>query len=238
LKIMVDLSRWTKKDIDKLENSKDSVIGLAGMPEGSYDIMQFGAASKDFVFERGIALKKGEIREEAGAGRQQQGLHEPGVRTATESTVLQENADTINKWRAFIFSEFAASVIEKMIFIVSVTYEPERIAQMVGYPVESIAPFLQPYDPSKYVVSYGQAAMSELAERREKFMLFMQMFGQAINPAMALQMATDIFDLEYTDELLVPGQLLGGGGTAGGGGGQPATPGFRPPESQQQQGAI
>lgn len=237
--VILDAARWPKESIKELEKSKDSFIALTGDPAGSYDIMQFGAASKNFVFDQILGLKKQEIREEAGAGRQQQGMHEVGVRTATESMLLEGNADVINKWRARKFSEFASRVLEKMLFIVSVTYPPERIAKMVGYPVQAIAPFLEPYDPSKYILKYGEAAIMDRAERQQKFMAFVQMFGQVLNPAMAVQVAADIFDLEYSDEMLVPGQLMGGGGGQQAGGGEPATAGFRPEESQQgQQGAL
>jgi len=236
LKIALDAGRWTKANRAKLENSQDSIIDLAGDPAGSYEIMQFGSASKEFVFERTRAIKMATIRELAGSGRMQQGLHEVGVGSATEAATLQNNADVINQWRSNKLAEFAARVLEKMIFIVSVTYSPERIAKMVGYPAESIAPFLQPYDPSKYVLKYGQAALADQQERQQKFMMFVQMFGQSLNPALVAQIAADIFDLEYTDELLIPGTPMGGAPGQLGQGGQQATTGFRPAESQEQTG--
>lgn len=236
LKILISAADWPPEMRKQLLTSKDSVIPLTGDPAGAYDVMDYGAASKEFLYENAKAEKRATIRELAGAGRMQQGLHETGVGSATESALLQSNADVITKWRANKFSEFAANVIEKMLFIVSVTYEPARIAKMVGYPVEVIAPHLQPYDPSRYVLSYGQAAVADQQERREKFMLVMQLFGNTINPAIAMQMAADIFDLEYTDELLIPGTLLGGQTAQQSGGGQMATTGFRPEESQGQQG--
>jgi hypothetical protein len=236
IKIIVDAARWTKKNIAALENSQDSIIAMNGLQAGSFEVVDYHGASKNFTYERTRAMKMATIRELAGAGRMQQGLHEVGVGSATESALLQGNADVITQWRANKFSEFAARVIEKMLFIISVTYEPERIAKMVGIPnPESLVPFLQPYDPSKYVLKYGQAAVGDQADRREKFMAFIQLFGQVINPAIAVKVATEIFDLEYTDELTIPGMVLGGNqGAAGGQGGQQATTGFRPAESQQQ----
>lgn len=238
INVLVDVAKIPKEMIKELEKSKDSFIAVTGDPAGSYDIMQFGAASKNFVFDQILGLKKQEIREQAGAGRQQQGMHEPGIRTATESMLLEGNADVINKWRARKFSEFASRVLEKMLFIVSVTYTPERIAKMVGYPVQAIAPFLEPYDPSKYILKYGETAVTDRAERMQKFQAFVGLFGQVLNPAMMIQVAADVFDLEYSDEMLIPGQMMGGGAGQQTGGGQPATAGFRPEESQSQQQAI
>lgn len=235
LKILVDAAKFGPEQRKELELSKDSVISIAGDPKGSYEVMNYGAASSQFAFERAMGLKDQTIREIAGAGRQQQGLHEVGVSSATESSILQGNADAINLWRSQRFADFAGRVLEKMLFIVTATYEPERIAKMVGYPVQAIAPFLaEPYDPSRFMLTYGQAALMDARERREKFMAFVQLFGSVINPAVLVQVAADVFDLEYTDEMLVPGQMLGNPAMQGQGGGQQATPGFRPAESQNQ----
>lgn len=234
IKIAVNAATWNKTMIKQLQSSGDSIIPLTTAPAGSFEVIDYGGAGKNFTYERNRASKMATIRELSGSGRMQQGLHEPGVGSATESAVLQNNADVITQWRANKFSEFAARVIEKMLFIVSVTYQPERIAKMVGLPAQSIAPFLEPYDPSKYVLKYGQAAMNDQRDRRDKFMAFMQMFGPVINPMLAVKVATEIFDLEYTDALVIPGMVLGGQGQQGGQGGQQATTGFRPEESQGQ----
>ena len=235
LKIIVDASKFGPKQRKELDKSEDSIISVPGDPKGSYEVINYGSASNQFAFERALGLKDQTVRNIAGAGRQQEGLHEVGVSSATESSILQGNADAINLWRSQRFADFAGRVLEKMLFIVTATYEPERIAKMVGYPVQAIAPFIsEPYDPSKFMLTYGQAALMDSAERRENFMIFMKLFGGAINPAIAVQIAADIFDLQYTDEMLVPGQMLGNPAMQGQGGGQPATPGYRPAESQNQ----
>lgn len=238
IKMLINIAGMKPEARKQLENSNDAVIPITGDPQNMVEVVNYGAAASNFVFERAMSIKKGEIREIAGAGRQQMGIHETGVRTATESQNLQVNADSVNAWRSKRFNDFAARVIEKMIFITTVTQTPEAIAKMVGYPVHLVIPWLEPYDPSRYITTYGGAALQDQAERREKFMAFMQLFGQALNPAMAIQIAADVFDIEYTDKLLVPGLGLGGAvggqGQLAGGGGEPASAGFRPEESQGQ----
>lgn len=232
IKILVDSARFDRKAKSQLQSSSDSIISLAGNPGGSYEVIDYSGASKSFVFEQAMQIKKNEIREMAGSGRQQQGLHEVGVRTATESKVLQANADTVNRWRSERFSSFASRILEKMIYIVSVTYPPERIAQMVGTQPLVVQALIEPYNPLKYELSYGNAAIMDRQERMEKFMTFVQLFGQALNPAVVLQVASDVFDLEYTDLALIPGAQMGQSRPPNQSG-QQASAGYRPPESQE-----
>lgn len=238
LKIAVNAGVWNKDAIAKLETSVDSVIPLAGDMAGSFEVLDYGGASQTFTYEINRQMKESTIRGLAGAGKMQQGIRETGVNSATEAATLQANADVITQWRANKFADFVAKILEKMLFIVSVTYTPERIAKMVGLEADTVAAVLrgEPYDPSKYVLTYGQAALADRAERREKFESFISLFGSVMNPATAMRIYADILGIEYTDEMIIPGASLAGNN--GGGqqaGGEPATTGFRPEESQQPQ---
>ena len=235
LKIGVDASRWTKDNIAKLETSGDSIIPLMGDVAGSFEVLDYGGASQNFTYERNRQSKMSTIRELAGSGRMQQGLHETGVSSATESSLLQSNADVITQWRSNKFSEFVSRVLEKMLFIVSQTYTPERIAKMVGIEGDTVAAVLrgEPYDPSKYILSYGQAALADRADRREKLESYIGLFGPALNPAVIMRQYADVLGIEYTDEMIIPGVPIGGAQGGQQQGGQQATPGFRPEEAQQ-----
>ncbi len=236
IKIVVDTAAgWNKDNIAKLETSGDSIIPLIGAPDASFSVLDYGGASQTYTYESKRQSKMATIRELAGAGRMQQGLHETGVSSATESALLQGNADVITQWRSNKFSEFVARVLEKMLFIVSVTYTPERIAKMVGLDSDTVSAVLrgEPYDPSKYILTYGQAALADRADRREKIESYISLFGPVLNTPVIAKLYADVLGIEYTDEMIIPGASMGG--AQGGGqqqGGQQATTGFRPEEAQ------
>ena len=236
IKLLVNAALIPDKLQKKFETSKDEVIPVKGNPQGATFPVDYRTVSSNYSFERAMDRKMATLRELSGVTYTERGIHEPGVQTATESAMLKGASEVRNAWRSEMFSKFASRVLEKLLYIVTTTYEPARIAKMVGYPVEAIRPYIRPYDPSRFVLEYGQAAAASNIERIQKLQVLVNMIGPALNPAMVLKLLTDALGFEYSDALLIQGQLLQTGGASGAMSQSPAgTPGRRPAETGEAQ---
>lgn len=207
-KVLYNQALWKADMIKKLEASSDSVIGIAGPPTGSYEVMDLGISSKQFVFDRAIALKEETIRSISGVTRSQMGEHDVGAKTAFEVNVLKGSADVKMAMRLELFESFASRVMEKLLYIVSIEYEPARVAQMTGIRADVVDGLMQPYDPSRFVLSYGESAMEANNERLQK-LTFLLNSGLPLNPVEFGRIFMDALNLEYTDNLILPGIPMG-----------------------------
>lgn len=207
-KVIYDKTKWKQDMVDSLATNSDSVIGLMGPPADSYEVMDLGVASKQFVFDKAIDIKKETIRSISGVTRSQMGEHDTGVQTAFESNMLSKNADVKTAMRLEMFETFASRVIEKLLYIASVEYTPERLASMTGIRSDVVAQMMKPYDPSRFVLDYGDSAMQANNERLNKLMILLNS-GIPLNPNEFARIFMDALNLEYSDNLIMPNMPMG-----------------------------
>lgn len=234
IKLLLNSAVWKPEEIKRLERGVDTTHGLPGDPRDSYEIIDYGATGTNFMFEQLMERKRRIIRDQSGVSQVQMGTPEPGIDTATEASILKGQGDLRNLWRAKMFSMFASRVLEKMFYVISVTYEPERIAAMAGLPVPMVVPLIEAYNPSKFLVEYGHTAAISRTERLQKLQILASLAGPALNPAVFLKLLTEVLGFEFSDALLVQGQMLSGGSPQQGNQAAPGTPGARPAESDDQ----
>jgi hypothetical protein len=204
-KFLYDGTKWKSEMVKLLKTANDEVIPTIGPPEGSYQVIDLGIASKQFVFDQAINLKLATIRSSSGVTSQQQGVAQAGIDTAFEVNTLQSAADVKNKMRLSIFEAFAQRVLEKLIYLVSVEYTSDRIAGMVGFDEDIIRQMnIPPYDPSKYIVKYGESAVTANQDKLQKLMI-LQQSGLPLNPVEYARQMVDALGLEWTDELIIQG---------------------------------
>jgi len=236
-KTMFDSTKIKPDIIKLLKNAEDAILPVVGPPQGVIETVDLGISGKQFVFDQAINIKETTIRSMSGVTRQEMGVAETGVDTAFEVNTLKKASDVKNQMRLTLFETFATRVLEKLMYIVSVEYMPDRIAKMTGIDQSIIDELIEPYDPGRYLVEYGQTAANSNNERMNKLQWLMQSpLAQAINPAWALQIASDALGFEYTDNMILPGAtLMGAKGGQQGGATQPqgvSTPGNRQDNSQ------
>jgi len=235
-KIMFDSTKVKPDVIKLLKNAEDVVLPVVGPPQGVVETVDLGISGKQFVFDQAINIKETTIRSMSGVTQQEMGVAETGVDTAFEVNTLKKASDIKNQMRLTLFESFATRILEKLMYIVSVEYTPDRIAKMTGIDEFIISDLLEPYDPGRYLVEYGQTAANSNIERMNKLQWLMQSpLAQAINPAWALQIASDALGFEYTDNMILPGVTLQSGAGQQQGATAPqgvSTPGSRQDNSQ------
>ena len=217
-KLLFDSTKIKHTMAELLKSANDSVIAITGPPAGVIESVDLGISNKQFVFDQAINLKNTTIREMSGVPLQSMGIAQPGVDSAYEVATLQKEGDVKNKMRLNVFEDFAKRVIEKLIYIVSVEYTPDRIAKMTGVDVSLIEQLMEPYDPGRYLLEYGESAVGSSIERRNDLQwLWQSPLAQALNPVWSAQMAADVLGLEYTDTMILPGSMMGGNNQPQGG---------------------
>lgn len=252
-KVMVRLAEWNEEAIRKLESNEDEIIGINAQDlRNAVEVIDYKTASKEYNFVTGISLLKQIIRSNTGVAMQDRGQHEPGVETLGEVNMLQQASDIRNRMRQRMFSRFASEALGKLLFIISQTYTPERIAKLAGLsPIPMYAQVISqmgPFDETRFQLDYGQTAMNSRNERIQKIMVFQQMMGpfmQFVNPVVFAKMATDALGFDWNTELMLYQSLnmmgTGGGGQGGQGQQQMQGPATQVAQSrmvqpQQQQG--
>lgn len=205
-KMIFNPNAWDEDAIKEMKKNSDSYIHVEADPslEGSYHVVDFGTSRGMYAWDRAISAYQEIIRSSTGVTQQELGRHEEGVETLGEVQVLKMASGIKNSMRQKRFSRFAARVISKLLYIVSTTYPRERILEMAGMsPDDPRGYTLGVFDPTKFVVEYGGTAMNSRIERWNKLQAFFGLFGQYLNPAVAVRMGTEILDFDYADELLV-----------------------------------
>lgn len=232
-KFLYDGTKWKSEMVKLLKTANDEVIPTIGPPTGSYEVVDLGISQKQFVFDNAINLKLDTIRSTSGVTSQEQGIAQPGVDTAFEVNKLAGASDVKNKMRLSIFEAFATRVLEKLIYLVSVEYMPDRISAMVGFDEDVIRQLIVPYDPSRYIVKYGDSAVSANQEKLQKLMI-LQQTGLPLNPIEYARQVVDALGLEWTDELIIQGLPMNNMRMSQSGGQRPqgvSTPGASPKQN-------
>jgi hypothetical protein len=217
LKVLINLAEWDEEAMQKLEGSEDAIIGITAedLPN-SYSVMDFHTAQSQFNFQTGITTLQEVIRSVTGVTMQERGRHEPGVETKFEASMLKAASDIRSSMRKRMFARFASRVIRKLLYIVTLEYSSERIAQMAGvdpsyaYTISQAGPF----DDTRFKVDYGMTAANSRQERLEKLGIVMQMVGQYINPAVMTPMLAEVLDFDFVDEMMIY-QAMGQGKLSG-----------------------
>ena len=211
-KTMFDSTKIKPEVIKLLKTANDEALPIVGPPSGAIESIDLGVSGRQFVFDQAINIKETTIRSMSGVTQQEMGVAETGVDTAFEVNVLKGASDIKNQMRLNIFEAFAKRVIEKLIYIISVEYTPDRISQMTGIDLNVVEQLIEPYNPGKYLLEYGDSAANSNKERMNKLQWLLQSpLASAINPSYAMQMVADVLGLEFTDEMLLPGAMMGGG---------------------------
>lgn len=218
IKVLMAAAQWDSEAIDELKLPKDSFVEVSPPLKDAYEVMDTKSAGKGYVFQTAINALQEIIRSTTGVTMQEQGRHEPGVETLGEMQVLKVASGVKNSMRQRRFSRFASRVIGKLLYIVTTTYPPERMAAMAGLD-EIWGRTIEPFDPARFVVDYGSTAMNSRNDRWNKIQAFVSLFGQFLNPAVMVKLGADAMDFDFTDELMV---LNATGQGAGGAGQQPA----------------
>lgn len=233
-KTLFDSTKLKPEVIKLMNTAKDEVMPIVGPPAGAVETLDLGISGKQFVFDQAINIKETTIRSMSGVTQQEMGVAETGVDTAFEVNTLKTASDIKNRMRLDTFEAFAKRVIEKLIYIISVEYDHQRISDMTGIDVSIINENLEPYNPGDYLLEYGDTAANSSQERLQKIQwLLASPLASAINPSWAMQVVSDTLGLEYTDEMLLPGATMMGGGQRSGAQSQQgvSTPGNRQEES-------
>ena len=200
----------------KLENISDEYVPVLtgqGPLSDAIHVVDYGTGQSQYAFHiRQVELQE-YIRGISGVTAQQRGTHEEGVETAVEANMLQSASDVRNTMRQRMFAKFASRVISKLLYIVTLEYPPEKIAQMAGidssyaWTISAAGAF----DATKFRVDYGMTAINSRQERFQKLMMFKNIVGENfVNPASLAKMAADILDFDLSDEMMVY-QALGQG---------------------------
>jgi len=212
-KVLAESSLLSPEAIKKLESSNDfEIVPMDGISQGTpVQELKFSGVSADWFNNYSVVASI--IRELSGVTQQERGRHEKGVATAFEVANLAEASDVRNRYRILMVNRFTASVMSKLLRIVSDNFPPERIADMVGLPAED-AFQIMPFDRMKLDVKYGSTAAEARREQLNRVIMFSQLaaqFGLQINPAGALELISGALGLELNESKL----LLAGGGNTG-----------------------
>lgn len=205
------------ENLARLEDKSDSFVPVLGDDLAkALHVVDYGTAQSQYAFHMGIAQLEERIRGISGVTAQQRGSHEAGVETAVEANMLQSASDVRNTMRQRMFSRFASRSISKLLYVITLEYPAERIAEMAGLD-SSWAWMIRaagPFDATKFNVDYGMTAVNARQERLQKLVMFKNLVGDYLNPVVLAKMAADILDFDFVDEMMVY-QALGMGGAQG-----------------------
>ena len=215
---MVDSSIGNEQ-IKLLESSQSKIIipvdGLNGMPQDP--IRELRLVAKTFNWTSIINEIDRTIRLLSGASMQERGAHEPGVETLGESNMLAEKSAVRNNDRALILSFFIQEVMGKMLKLSSDFIRPERIAEIVGIPVE-LSYKIEPFDRMKLSVKFGSTAIESRQTYLNKLLMLAQLFPQSLNQTELIQKVMNALGFGIRDIRLLSSQV-------------PQTPSETPPKS-------
>jgi hypothetical protein len=215
---MVDSSIGNEQ-IKLLESSQSKIIipvdGLNGMPQDP--IRELRLVAKTFNWTSIINEIDRTIRLLSGASMQERGVHEPGVETLGESNMLAEKSAVRNNDRALILSFFIQEVMGKMLKLSSDFIRPERIAEIVGIPVE-LSYKIEPFDRMKLSVKFGSTAIESRQTYLNKLLMLAQLFPQSLNQTELIQKVMNALGFGIRDIRLLSSQV-------------PQTPSETPPKS-------
>jgi hypothetical protein len=215
---MVDSSIGNEQ-IKLLESSQSKIIipvdGLNGMAQDP--IRELRLVAKTFNWTSIINEIDRTIRLLSGASMQERGAHEPGVETLGESNTLAEKSAVRNNDRALILSFFIQEVMGKMLKLSSDFIRPERIAEIVGIPVE-LSYKIEPFDRMKLSVKFGSTAIESRQTYLNKLLMLAQLFPQSLNQTELIQKVMNALGFGIRDIRLLSSQV-------------PQTPSETPPKS-------
>jgi len=205
------------ENLARMEDKSDSFIPVLGDDlSKALHVVDYGTAQSQYAFHMSLTQIREMIRSVSGVTAQQRGWHEEGVETAVEANMLQSAADVRNTMRQRMFSRFASRSISKLLYIITLEYPAERIAEMAGLD-SSWAWMIRAagtFDATKFNVDYGMTAVNARQERLQKLVMFKNLVGDYLNPVVIAKMAADILDFDFVDEMMVY-QALGMNGTQG-----------------------
>lgn len=211
-KVLGEPSALSPEAIRKLESSNDfEFVPVDGISQGPMiQELKFSGISNDWFAS--YSLIDSIIRYLSGVTQQERGRHETGVATAFEVARLSEASDVRNRYRILMVNRFTASVMEKILRIVSDNFPQQRIADMVGLPEENFF-MIMPFDRMKLNVKFGSTAVDARKEQLNRVIMFSQLaaqFGLQVNPQGALELISGALGLELNESKLL---LAGGGNT-------------------------
>jgi hypothetical protein len=196
------------EQIKQLESSQSRVIipvdGLNAMSQDP--IRQLNLTPKTFNWTANILEIERTIRLLSGSTMQERGAHEPGVETAQEANMLAEKSSVRNNDRALMLSFFIQEVMSKMLRLSSDFIRPERIAEIVGIPVE-LGYRIQPFDRMKLSVKFGSTAIESRQTYLNKLLMLAQLFPQSLNQTELIQRVMNALGFGIRDIRLLSQQV-------------------------------
>ena len=224
LKVLLKLGEWQETDIAKLNTNKDEIIPIiSDNLDNALKVVDYNTAKKDFIFEQSMNSLREIIRSVTGVTQQERGVHEAGVETKFEASMLKTASDVRNQMRKRMFSRFASRSISKLLYLISREYSGARIAQMAGLDEQWGYNIQTPFDATKFEVDYGMTAANSRSERLQNLMLFKNLVGDYANPVILGKMAAEAMNFDFVSEMMVLGSIgAGGGGVPAGAGGAAA----------------
>jgi len=170
------------KAVKMLESRKPRVIipidGLSGM--GADPIRKLVVPSKTFDWQAKAGMIERQIRLLSGVSAMDRGAHEAGVETLGEAQMIAEASEIRVKDRALLLSMFIQNIMSKMLRLASEYIRPERIAEMIGIPIE-MASAIEPFDRMKLSVKFGSTAVEYRNSHLNKLLLFAKLFPDTVN---------------------------------------------------------
>lgn len=206
LKVITQLGAFNEEALKKLASHSDEIIPIVSENlQNSALVLNYGLAQKEYIVLQAQATIKEHIRAATGITQQERGVHEAGVETALEASMLKTASDVRNLMRKRMFSRFASRAISKLLYIVSREYPAQKLAEMAGLGAE-FAPEISmgmPFNSTRFKVDYGMTAANSRNERLQNIMIFKQIVGDFANPVVLGKMAAEAMDFDFVDELMV-----------------------------------
>ncbi len=206
LKVLTKLGELRESDLAKLASNKDEIIPIVSSNlTDAVSVVDYGLAQKEFGFIQASNVIQQHIRSATGITQQERGVHEAGVETALEASMLKTASDVRNLMRKRMFSRFASRCVSKLLYIISREYPAAKLAEMSGIGPEFVPEINagMPFDSTKFQVDYGMTAANSRNERLQNIMIFKQIVGEFANPVVLAKMAAEAMNFDFTDELMV-----------------------------------
>lgn len=171
-----------KQAIQKIDSDEarvlvpiDGLMGMSGDP-----IREIRTSNNVFQWQTTLGMIERQIRQLAGSTAADRGIHEAGVETAVEAQMLQDSSETRNKDRGMLLSLYIQKIMSKMLMLSSAYMKPERIANLLGMPIQD-AYMIEPFDNMKLTVKYGSTAIESREMYKQKLIQVSQMFPDLVN---------------------------------------------------------
>lgn len=211
LKLLVKLAAFDDEAVQLLESNEDAIIPITTEPGSSLGDtvmpVMMASGAKQYLFETAKNTLEKAIRGISGVTQQERGVHEAGVETKYEASMLKVASEVRNALRQREFSKFAARVLSKLLYIITKSYPAERIVNMAGLEpaYADVLSRVGPFDATQFEVEYGDTALGSRKERVEKMSTLIQLAGPYLNPASVVQILTKALDFDKVEEMLILG---------------------------------